>query len=72
MTAPHAHTPAPRVRELQADPAVVKAAQWLADLPRGENGIRRRLRDKFRLDSVQIAEAAELSRKMQMNRRAFG
>jgi hypothetical protein len=58
-------------RNIPADPKIVKAAQYLAELPKFENGLRRDLCENFGLDAHQISEAIALSAKMRTNRRAF-
>jgi hypothetical protein len=58
-------------REILASPKIIRAAQYLAELPKFENGLRRDLRENFGLETHQISEAIALSAKMRMNRRAF-
>lgn len=57
-------------RDIPADPKIIRAAQHLADLPKFENGLRRRLREDFRLDDSQISEAISLSAQMRLLRSA--
>jgi hypothetical protein len=58
-------------RDIAASPKVIRAAQYLAELAKFENGLRRDLRENFGLEPHQIAEAVALSAKMRANRRAF-
>jgi hypothetical protein len=71
-SAPRAYTCACERRGLPYDDGVVKAAQFLADNPRWETGLRRQLRDQFVIDDVQVMDAVLLSNDMRLLRRAFG
>jgi hypothetical protein len=59
-------------RDIPSSPKIIRAAQYLAELSKFENGLRRDLRENFGLEAHQIAEAIALSAKMRKNRRAFG
>jgi hypothetical protein len=58
-------------RDIPSSPKIVRAAQYLAELSKFENGLRRDLRENFGLEPHQIAEAVALSARMRANRRAF-
>ncbi|EJC66120.1 hypothetical protein Rleg5DRAFT_1827 [Rhizobium leguminosarum bv. viciae WSM1455] len=58
-------------RQINTDPAVTVAAQWVADNPPRPDIIPH-LKANFSLTSLQAAEACALAQKFRVSRRAFG
>ncbi|MBB3745021.1 hypothetical protein FHX10_004558 [Rhizobium sp. BK591] len=54
------------------DPAIVRAAQWLADQGRPQHSITIELQSRFGLAHVHAREAHDLAGRMRILRRAFG
>lgn len=59
-------------RELQHNPVVVRAAQWLADQDNPPQPIVVELQHRFGLAHTHACEVHELAGRMLMLRRAFG
>ncbi|MDV4156964.1 MULTISPECIES: hypothetical protein [Rhizobium] len=58
-------------RQINMDPAVSVAGQWVADNPPRPDIIPH-LKAKFSLTSLQAAEACAMAQKFRLQRRAFG